>query len=308
MGFTPPNLAEIWTRDLAAKVKASVADLSGPPLELESWLYAYDDGEKVGLLGPGNLGVVSGPSKSNKSYVLSCILASYFDKGPEMLNFKLDVPSGVPVYLIDTEQSDYYAEMAARRALHMSGQKSSEFPHFKLLKWRRNMDPIERLAALAFLLEKHKTPNEHGKTGCVILLDGIADLVDDTNSLLEAKWLVASLMSDLSESGSMMLTVLHANEKGQDKGVLRGALGSELQRKEELNISVAKKVKKKKKSGKQKKQDDDDEEEEEEDLRMIDYEVSTPVTRGRPIRPFLFKRGDKYPQYHSRVKLSKPLF
>lgn len=307
MGFTPPNLAEVWNKELAAKVKASVADLSGPPMELVSWLYAYDDGEKVGLLGPGNLGVVSGPSKSNKSYVLSCILASYFDtQGPEVLNFKLGVPDGIPVYLIDTEQSDYYAEMAARRALAMASRKAKEFPDFKLLKWRRNMDPIERLAALAFILEKHKSPNAKGQTGCVILLDGIADLVDDTNSLLEAKWLVASLMSDLSESSSMMLTVLHANEKGQDKGVLRGALGSELQRKEEANISVEKKLKKKKKVGKKK--TDEEEEEEQEDPSRIEYEVSTPVTRGRAIRPFLFRRGEKFPQYNSRVKASKPLF
>lgn len=307
MGFTPPNLAEVWSKELAAKVKASVADLSGPPMELVSWLYAYDDGEKVGLLGPGNLGVVSGPSKSNKSYVLSCILASYFDtQGPEVLNFKLEAPDGIPVYLIDTEQSDYYAEMAARRALALAGRKSKDFPDFKLLKWRRNMDPIERLAALAFILEKHKSPNAKGQTGCVILLDGIADLVEDTNSLLEAKWLVASLMSDLSESGSMMLTVLHANEKGQDKGVLRGALGSELQRKEEANISVEKKVKKKKKSTKKKV--DEEDEEEQEDPSRIEYEVSTPVTRGRAIRPFLFRRGERFPQYNSRVKASKPLF
>ena len=166
MGFTPPNLAEVWSKELAAKVKASVADLSVPPMELVSWLYAYDDGEKVGLLGPGNLGVVSGPSKSNKSYVLSCILASYFDThGPEVLNFKLEVPDGIPVYLIDTEQSDYYAEMAARRALAMASRKAKDFPDFKLLKWRRNMDPIERLAALALSSKSTNPLTPKGKQG-----------------------------------------------------------------------------------------------------------------------------------------------
>jgi hypothetical protein len=284
--FSPPDIQSLIPKANELS-RQSWIDLSAPALKPDWWLSAWDNGRKTGIAGPGMMCAVSGPSKSNKTYLTSMILASGLGGGDEVLNFELKVPPNTPIVWIDTEQGDYHAQMVPRRALRIAGlDKAPDW--FRAAAWRKSMNPYDRLAALTSLL-RH-LPN------AVFFVDGIADLMENTNSIDESFWLINHLMSEVSLHGSMLITVLHTNEKGLDKEMGRGAIGSQIERKAELRIDVRPKPKVENKKSKR------SEEEEPEDPSRK-FVVSFPAVRERQPAPFLFSRPDEgdYPIYEPRT-------
>ena len=89
-----------------------------------------------------------------------------------------------------------------------------------------------------FFAELERAKQEHGKLSGASA-DGIADMCHDPNDSAEAFALVSRLNRAAAHYGCPIIVSLHENP-GSDTGKTRGHLGSELARKAETNLSLAK--------------------------------------------------------------------
>ena len=73
-----------------------------------------------------------------------------------------------------------------------------------------------------------------------IIIDGAGDLVEDTNSIVEASRVTDYFRRITEEHNVTILTTLHPNLKGLNDGSPRGAIGSELMRECQVILSIKK--------------------------------------------------------------------
>lgn len=195
---------------------------------------------KVGdniLATPGNIMTIGGPVKAGKSGCVNAILAGTLAAPKSKIDtLGLSIKTnkdGKAVIHIDTEQSryDHYHSMmqvvirAARRSHVPEWLQSYNFQMF---------DVKDKQRALEYLCKE--LAQIHGGIH-MILLDGGADFVKDTNDLNESSEIVQSFSRLAIQYNCPVLVVLHFNP-GTDKG--RGHFGSHLERKSETVISITK--------------------------------------------------------------------
>ena len=89
-----------------------------------------------------------------------------------------------------------------------------------------------------FFAELERANKEHGSISGASV-DGVADMCHDPNDSAEAFALVSRLNRAAGQYGCPILVSLHENP-GSETGKTRGHLGSELARKAETNLSLAK--------------------------------------------------------------------
>jgi len=123
----------------------------------------------------GNFSALVGGSKAGKSYFKSLIIASYIGGQSNILapKFKTHREGDLHILDFDTEQGEWHSQMGAKRVDQIVGNHYVNYLPFML----RELEHIERLEFIEYCLQKYK-----GKTGLVII-DGIADLIADVNSL-----------------------------------------------------------------------------------------------------------------------------
>lgn len=214
--------------DLPASVRAALAtrfDYTHPVQEKAAILTMNRDGRRYDLAALGMIGVISGHEKSGKSYVLSNI-ASAGIANNNRLGFELNL-SGKGIAWFDTEQSSYFYHMTQRRILNQAGawNNTRGYDAFHL----RRFTVAERIQAIDEII--HGLPG----LGCVVI-DGVVDLVNDYNDLVEVQELVGKLMKWTDELNVLLLTVLHVN-KGDGK--IRGHIGSEMKNKCDFMLKVS---------------------------------------------------------------------
>lgn len=186
---------------------------------------------------PGNLANIQGPIKAGKSAVLAAIIAAAIKgnrQGTDTLGFSAENAKGHALIHIDTEQSRYDHDALVRRALRRA--RAGEPPSWLLSYCLTDIDINERLKGLELLLEDAVT--EHGGVFMVVI-DGVADLCLDPNDSAEAFALVGFLHATAIKYDCGIITVLHENP-GSQEGKTRGHLGSQLERKCETNLRLAK--------------------------------------------------------------------
>lgn len=208
-------------------------DLSNPPAVPVPLLRL---GEHV-ICTPGNISNIQAPAKAGKSAVVGAIMAAVFDgcrQGSDTLGFLAENPAGKALIHLDTEQSRHDHHALVLRSL--SRARLDAPPGWFISISAADMSIPERLAALDVLVEKAGRP--HGGVFAVIV-DGIADLVFDPNESAECFALVAYLHALAIKHDCAILTVLHENP-GSVEGKTRGHLGSQLERKAETNLRLAK--------------------------------------------------------------------
>lgn len=186
---------------------------------------------------PGNLTSVQGPVKSGKTGVLEAIIAAVVNakrQGPDTLGFSAENIHGKAVIHFDTEQSRYDHDSLIRRALRRAQVASP--PQWFCSYNVTDLTVAQRREALEVAIEDASAA--HGGV-FLIVIDGIADLCASPNDEEEAYGLVGRLHALAISHDCAILCVLHENP-GSENGKMRGHLGSQLERKAETPLRLAK--------------------------------------------------------------------
>ena len=175
----------------------------------------------------GNISAVVGEAKSKKTFLCTAMVGSLLDN-KQRQQFGIQ-PNRCKVLWVDTEQSPAHIQKLLFRINILGG-----LPH-------NTPDPTIYMAAL-----REATPSDrmniviNGITAHnpkLVVIDGISDLMNNTNCLEESEALVAKLLALSSIHNCHIMCVLHTNPNS-DKA--RGHLGSTLMRKAESVIYVHK--------------------------------------------------------------------
>lgn len=185
----------------------------------------------------GNITNIQAPPKGGKSAVVASMIAAVLNgnrQGVDTLGFSAENPEGKALIHFDTEQSAYDHDQLVRRAMRRA--KVDEAPAWLMSYCVTDLSIADRKQALADALEIAE--RDHGGVFAV-LIDGIADLCVSPNDEAESFALVASLATMTKDHGCAVVTVLHENP-GSETGKMRGHLGSQLERKAETPLRLAK--------------------------------------------------------------------
>ncbi len=171
----------------------------------------------------GEFSVISAPSKTRKSFFKSALEACYIGGNAKYYfsNIKSHRNENFDIISIDTEQSEYYAQRTFRRVPKMTGIDYTNYHPFRL----RGLAPTERMAFIDRLLSSGKIKNPK-----LMFIDGVADLIDDTNDLVMSNE-AATYLLKWSEDYNMHICVIIHNAYGTTKPT--GHLGSAVTKKAE---------------------------------------------------------------------------
>lgn len=179
----------------------------------------------------GDFSCIVGASKSRKTFFKSALLAGYI--GGKANNyfedFKGHETHGKYIIDIDTEQSDFHAQRAAKRVLEMVGFEYEMYKPFAL----REHEPKIRLEFIEWLVYESEYK---GKIG-FMAIDGAADLLDNVNDLDMSNKVAQKFLKWTKEGNFHLTTVLHRNH-----GTMKptGHLGSAILKKAETVAFVEK--------------------------------------------------------------------
>ncbi len=200
-------------------------DIKPQPILLsygEDW-----SGHPLCIFGEGDYSVITGISKSKKSFIKSALMALYIGGNSETYfsGFRSHRRDDMYVIDFDTEQSDFHAKRTFDRVRKMVGEHYNFYRPYALRKYL----PHERMEIIAHVIEKY------GKNIGLIAIDGYADLIKDTNDNVESAELAQQIMSWTDEYQFHITGVLHTNPDGSK---MRGHLGSEVGRKAQTVLKV----------------------------------------------------------------------
>jgi hypothetical protein len=173
----------------------------------------------------GNISAVVGAAKSKKTFLCTALVGGLLS---ERGDFGI-TPRLAKVLWVDTEQSSLHARKVAERIHRLAGwDESRNCPLLRTLTLRE-VEPKSRAEILYMAIELYRPQ--------LVIVDGISDLMYNTNDIEESDRVVGQLMALSSDYNCHILCVLHTNPNS-DKA--RGHIGSTLQRKAETVIFVHK--------------------------------------------------------------------
>jgi len=192
------------------------------PEEIILFIREYDEEIRFGTL--GNFSVIKGRAKSKKTFFLTMIAAAALKNGclDKIKSRGLENKEHI---FFDTEQSRNDVKKVRNRVLSLTGDVSKM--SFYCL---RPYTPKERVEIIDYVL---KTASNIG----LVIIDGARDLLSDINSQEQGTELVSKYMKWTELYNIHIATVIHENKTD---GSARGAIGTELQNKAELVVSVRK--------------------------------------------------------------------
>ena len=174
----------------------------------------------------GNLSCVSAPPKTKKTFFIS-LLASVYLSGRNIYggDIKGHRDNGNLVHF-DTEQGLWHCQKVFKRVYDMDSKINPDIYHtfgLRAIGYKTRLEFIEY-----YLSTKINTPS-------LVIIDGIADLVGDVNSLEESNAVVQKLMEWSANYNCHIINVIHQNY-GSAK--MTGHLGSFLEKKCETHIEL----------------------------------------------------------------------
>ena len=174
----------------------------------------------------GNLSCVSAPPKTKKTFFIS-LLASVYLSGSNIYGGKIKGHRGKGHLLhIDTEQGLWHCQRVFKRVTDMDSNVDPDIYHtfgLRAIGYKTRLQFIEY-----YLQTKINTPS-------LVIIDGIADLVSDVNSLEESNAVVQKLTEWSAKFNCHIINVIHHNY-GTTK--MTGHLGSFLEKKCETHIEL----------------------------------------------------------------------
>ncbi len=195
---------------------------------------------KTPILTRGNIASLTAVAKAGKSSTTTAILASTFwdkDHGKDCFTFNgLNLEAHAVIHF-DTEQHGKDHEFMQYLVLKRAGV-STPPPWFHSYS-RKGATTNQLRDELEVIL---KTKAKIHKGISLVILDGVADFVNDVNDPKECNPLVAWLESLSVKYNCAILCILHLNPVSTKDSVAkaRGHLGSQLQRKGETDLRLKK--------------------------------------------------------------------
>ena len=184
---------------------------------------------------PGNLTAIQAQAKGGKTAVVTaCLAAAFPEPEGDCLGFSSENPDGLAIIHFDTEQSP-----ADHHAVVLTALRRAEVTTAPL--WLRSyrladLPVIERRKLLYFEIER---ANKECGGIHSIFLDGGADLMNDPNDTTESFAFVDELHQLAIRYATVILSIIHENPS-TEIGKTRGHFGSQLERKAETNLRLAK--------------------------------------------------------------------
>ena len=239
LGRKPEELLELFTDMLDDHYKETMSMLAsceiryGNPPEPPESIIAINE---VSVGSTGNILAITGSEGSGKSNYLGALLAGTIaNPDMEIETLGTDVssnPTGRAVLFYDTEQSEaqLYKNVSqiVRRA--KVNHPPAWFKTYGLVGMNRN----DRLISILHSMDRYYY--EYGGINLVVI-DGVADLIDGVNDEESAVALIDELFRLAGIYKTVIICVLHLSPSGYK---LRGHLGSEIQRKAAGILSIEK--------------------------------------------------------------------
>lgn len=224
-GGAVTQLSDWQVQEIAQSSKMDLkVDTERPP-----YCLFIDDAPVLGL---GDISTIIGKAKSRKTFAVGIILAAMAGNTSVNERIRGELPFDKQgVLLIDTEQSEYYAKMSARRVFGILDKDymNDDLPNFQA-HTLRPYSPPERLEVIESLI--YSTPN----LGFVVI-DGIRDLITSINDEEQATMITSKLLKWSTERMIHICCVLHMNKADNNA---RGHVGTELMNKSLTVLGVNK--------------------------------------------------------------------
>ena len=173
----------------------------------------------------GNISAVVGAAKSKKTFLCTALVGGLLAENGD---FGIE-PRLAKVLWVDTEQSQLHTRKVVERIHRIAGWSTARNNGLLHTLCLREIEPKMRADILYMAIELYKPQ--------LVIVDGISDLMYNTNDIEESDRIVGKLMALSTEYNCHILCVLHTNPNS-DKA--RGHIGSTLQRKAETVIFVHK--------------------------------------------------------------------
>ena len=225
-----PNSLEFELRE--ERILPFKVDITKPFFEPKPMITI--DGASVATA--GNISAIVGESKSKKTFLATAIVASAmaypFSGSRAFENVSNCIRNNVDITVLwlDTEQSQAHVRKVIDRINTITGIYRCEPDDCRLNVFAlRELEPRERRDLLRDALFCLRPT--------LVVIDGVADLLYDSNDLRESEGLVGELMALSTAYNCHIINILHTNP-GTDKA--RGHIGSSLQRKSESVLYVHK--------------------------------------------------------------------
>lgn len=175
-----------------------------------------------------NISSVTGKAKVGKTFLMTLINEAMLQKGEFQGVLASYLPKGKDkIIYIDTEQSKYHISLILQRIKAVISNEKLEnvlMFNFDALSTEKRRNNTETLLY---------SMDDIG----VVIIDGIADLVYDTNDIRESSNMVDDLRKWATERDIHIINVLHQNPSQSEK--MRGHLGTILTNKSETVIQIS---------------------------------------------------------------------
>ena len=180
-------------------------------------------GEYIPIGTYGNFSFISAGPKSKKTFLVSLLASAYLGSYESLVGDLKGFKGDKKLIHYDTEQSRYHAQKTFKR-VHRMTKDASDYYTYAL----RQFSPEDRLDFIDWHLAQ--TDN----VGLVII-DGVADLLNDINDLEKSNKVIHYLMKWTQDYNIHIVTVIHSNFYNNKA---TGHLGSFLEKKTETQITV----------------------------------------------------------------------
>jgi|JI10StandDraft_1071094.scaffolds.fasta_scaffold118228_6 hypothetical protein len=229
------NNSEITETDISKLEQSCFIDLSEemphPEILLSIGQHEYKGKfYPTPVMTAGEFSAIVATSKSKKTFLKSAFLASYIG-GKTSILFPNIVSHRDKEYTIldfDTEQGKYYTQRTFRRVIEMVGASTENYKGYAT----RHLSSRERLLLIDYCLKNQQRYKHPVK---MVAIDGIADLVENTNDILMSKEASDYIMKWTYEYNIHVTTVIH---KSTTTNKPLGHLGTYVLKKAETVIDL----------------------------------------------------------------------
>lgn len=156
------------------------------------------------IMTAGEFSAIIATSKSKKTFLKSAFLASYIGGSSSVLfpNIKSHRDNEYTILDFDTEQGKYYTQRTFRRVIEMVGANYQNYKGYAT----RHLSSNERLLLIDYCLKNQHKYNYPVK---LVSIDGIADLVENTNDIVMSKDASDFIMKWTYEYNIHITTIIH---------------------------------------------------------------------------------------------------
>lgn len=188
------------------------------PLDTLVYFGFNDRNKRCSVLTRGEYSCIVASAKTKKSFCKSLVTASYIGGRTNEYTDHIKGNRRTDGYIIDldTEQGKYYAQNTFKRVERLVGNR---YQNYKPLE-TRSKSIKERLALIEWVV----TESEFAGKIDMILVDGVADLVYNTNDIEEGAKLAESMLKWTSKGIHMCLIIHKAGNNDKARGHLGTAI------------------------------------------------------------------------------------